>query len=366
MPRAGIVERAEHSGVDLNASTLEWGRREQAPASVRLTDRDLMLMALLHDVNFLSASQLLVLGWGESGAAVGLRRLKRLHDSGYLDRFRPVVWIGSAQWNYRLSSQGWRALRARESTRCTTTYTPTAITSPSYTEHDLQVASLILHIARRVTGARRGGLIDSLPFTWRGPRSGRIDMNDAARMNTSPAATLPRGTRLHPQGSRRGYLEPDATLIAQAGDARWAVLIEYDRTDRPHKQVDRLRRYDRWLLDGWREGEFVAHAVHPMALFVTARERPLRRLIETADRTFSAWYGHQHAGPRQGTFPARQRVVFTSRERILAGEWTMQRVPSLPPPLREDPGTCIPSSVVYDLPALFAAEAINRRPQRIR
>jgi hypothetical protein len=172
--------------------------------------------------------------------------------------------------------------------------------------------------------------------------------------------------RLHPQRSRKGHLEPDATLIAQAGDARWAVLIEYDRTDRPHKQVDRLRRYDRWLLDGWREGEFAAHAVHPMVLFVTTRERPLRRLIETADRTFSAWYGHQHAGPRQGTHPARRRVVFTSRERILAEEWTMVRVPRVPPALRTDPGNCVPISVVYDLPALFAAEATNGRPQRIR
>jgi hypothetical protein len=255
---------------------------------------------------------------------------------------------------------------ARGWTRCAATYTPTAITSIGYTEHDLQVASLILNIARRAAGARQGGLIDRLPFAWRGPRSGRIDMNDGARMNMSPAATLPRGTRLHPQASRRGYLEPDATLIAQAGDARWAVLIEYDRTDRAHKQVDRLRRYDRWLLDGWREGEFAAHAVHPVVLFVTARERPLRRLIETADRTFSAWYGHQHAGPRQGTHPARRRVMFTSRERILAGEWTMQRAPGLPAPLREDQGVWMPSSVVYDLPALFASETTNGRPQRTR
>jgi hypothetical protein len=319
-----------------------------------------MLMALLHDVNYLSASQLLVLGWGESGIAVGLRRLKRLHDSGYLDRFRPVTGIGSAQWNYRLSSRGWRALRAREWTRCAATYTPAAITSLSYTEHDLQVASLILHIARRAAGIRRGGLIDNFPFTWRGPRSGRIDMNNATEADKSPAATLPPGTRLHPQGSRRGYLEPDATLIAAADVERWAVLTEYDRTDRPHKQVDRLRRYDRWLLDGWREGEFAAHAVSPMVLFVTARERSLRTLIEMADRTFSAWYGHQHAGPRQGTHPARRSVVFTSRERILAGEWTMQRVPSVPPPLRENPGTCMPSSVVNDLPALFAA---SERPR---
>ena len=64
------------------------------------------------------------------------------------------------------------------------------------------------------------------------------------------------------------------------------MLIEYDRTDRPHKQVDRLRRYDRWMLDGWRHGRFASHAIAPSVMFVTSRERPLRRLIETADKTF--------------------------------------------------------------------------------
>ena len=39
------------------------------------------------------------------------------------------------------------------------------------------------------------------------------------------------------------------------------MLIEYDRTDRPHKQIDRLRRYDWWLLEGWRETHFATHSI---------------------------------------------------------------------------------------------------------
>ena len=53
-------------------------------------------MALVHDVNFLSASQLLMLGWGDSGERAGQKRLKRLHDGGYLDRFRPVSGSGAS------------------------------------------------------------------------------------------------------------------------------------------------------------------------------------------------------------------------------------------------------------------------------
>jgi hypothetical protein len=236
-------------------------------------------------------------------------------------------------------------------------YTPTAVTSISYTEHDLQLAALVLRLAQEAAGSSRGGgLLDRMPFTWAGPRSGRIDTDTTEEFECSPAAELPPGTRLHAEGSRRGYLEPDATLIGQTSDDTWAVLIEYDRTERPHKQIDRLRRYDRWMLDGWRQGHFATHSIAPSVVFLTARERPLRRLIETADRTFSAWYGRQDAGPRQGTHPARQRVVFTSRERVLAGDWTMQRTPSLPPALREDSSVCSPRSLLYDLPSPFRQE----------
>ena len=191
-------------------------------------------------------------------------------------------------------------------------------------------------------------------FEWQGPRNGRIEIDGDGEVERSPAAQLPPGTRLYPAGSRTGYLEPDATLIGEAGEDVFAVLIEYDRTERPHKQIDRRRRYDRWLLDGWRRGPFAAHALPPAVIFLTAREGPLSRLIELADETFSAWYGCEHAGPRESTHPARERVVFSSRERVLAGDWMVRRTPSLPPALREHPSVRRPRFIEYDLPSLLA------------
>ena len=102
-------------------------------------------------------------------------------------------------------------------------------------------------------------------------------------------------------------------------------------------QIDGLRRYDWWLLEGWRETHFATHSTPPTVIFLTSRERPLRRLVETADRVLSAWYGREDAGPRAGTHPARERILFTSRERIRASDWTMGQTPSLPPVLREEP-----------------------------
>jgi hypothetical protein len=89
---------------DVASRKIEDGRREDSAPALCLTDRDLRLMALLYDVNFLSTSQLVLLGWGERGERAGQARLKRLHDGGYVDRFRPVSERGSAEWNYRLSS----------------------------------------------------------------------------------------------------------------------------------------------------------------------------------------------------------------------------------------------------------------------
>jgi hypothetical protein len=361
----GNLRRAAAGGTDLSAGTLDWGRREGVGPPLHLTSRDLRLMALLYDVNFLSAGQLLLLGWGATQARAGQARLKRLHDGGYLDRFRPVKRVGSAEWNYRLSSQGWSVLRRHELVPDGRTYTPVAITSISYTEHDLQLAALVLQIAHAAAGAPAEGLIEQMPFTWQGPHSGRIESDHAQQFECSPAAELPPGTRLHPETSRRGYLEPDATLIGGSGEGRQAVLIEYDRTERPHKQTDRLRRYDRWLLDGWRRGRFAAHASAPVVVFVMAREQPLRRLVETADKAFSAWHGHQHAGPREGTHAARQQVLFTSQERVLAGDRTMYRAPSLPPELRDEPGVCFPRTLAFDLSSLFSgplAPPSARRP----
>jgi hypothetical protein len=337
------------AGDGLSAGTVQWGERQHPAPAVALTQRDLRLLALTFDVNFLSASQLLALGWGQSGERAGQRRLTRLHDAGYLDRFRPVCAVGSAEWNYRVTAAGWTALVQHGVIEPARRYTPSALTSISYTEHDLQLAALVLRIAHDVRPTERGPLADRMPFLWQGPNSARIDPDEL----TGPCSALPPAVKLHPESSRRGYLEPDATLTAQTEAGNWAVLVEYDRTERPHKQIDRFRRYDRWLLDGWTHGPFSSNVAPPSVLFLTARERPLRRLVETADQTFSAWYGREHAGPREGTHPARQRAVFTSRDRILNGDWTMMRTPSLPPEYRDEP-RCVARTVEYSLPSLFA------------
>ena len=93
-------------------------------------------------------------------------------------------------------------------------------------------------------------------------------------------------------------------------------------------------------------------------IFLTSRETPLTRLIETADKTFSAYHAPgEYTSAEEDTHPARERVLFASREQIFAGDWMMRRVPSLPAVLREEPGVCEPRLIKYELPSLFAAAA---------
>jgi len=349
-----ITQRALLAGEDLSAATIQWGRRPEPPPRLALTGRDLRLVALLYGANFLSMSHLTALGWGLSRERAAQMRLKRLHDSGYVDRFRPASAYGRAEWNYRLTSVGWSALRERELVPAEHRYTPVPLTSISYAEHDLQLASIVLQIARDAAVDREEALIGQMPFRWLGPRNGHIEIDGDGETERSPAAQLPPGTHLFPAGSRTGYLEPDATLIGGSGEDLFAVLIEYDRTERPHKQIDRLRRYDRWLLDGWRKGPFAPHTIAPAVIFLTVREAPLSRLIKTADETFSASYGGEHTDPHDDTYPARDRVLFASREHVLAGDWMMRRTPSLPAALREEPAVCEPRLIKYDLPSLLA------------
>jgi hypothetical protein len=384
--RRSLAERVLRSGQHLALLSVQFGARKGASPRMWLTERDLCLMALLYDVNYLMTSQLVILGWGESRVRAAQKRLKMLHDAAYIDRFRPVRRVGSAEWIYRLSRQGWKALVAEKMTSGRARFKQAAFTSIAYTEHDLELSSLIVHIAVQAGGSATDGLLNTMPFHWQGPHSGRNpwpgprrrrvdqerqdglewDPDDELderreKVTRSSTARLPADTRMYWRGSRSGYLEPDATLIAGSGDDRFAVLIEYDRTERPHKQIDRLRRYDWWLLEGWHDTHFAAHAMSPTVIFITSRERPLRRLVATADETFSAWYGDRYAGVRQGKHPAREHVLFTSRERIRAGDWSMKRTPGLPPGLREREEAFTPWSVLYDLPLLLSPSAYSMR-----
>jgi hypothetical protein len=66
------AERAARAGWGLSAASIHWGKRGATSKPVAVTERDRRLLELLHDVNYLSSSQLTLLGWsGDSSAPPG-------------------------------------------------------------------------------------------------------------------------------------------------------------------------------------------------------------------------------------------------------------------------------------------------------
>jgi len=286
---SSAAERAARAGWGLSAASIHWGRRGAASKPVAVTERDRRLLELLHDVNYLSSSQLALLGWsGDSSAA--RRRLRLLHDRGLIDKFRPAAPAGSFEWNYRLTVEGSHLLHEPGIRPEGKPYTPADIHSIAYVEHDLQVNALVLQIAHRArTG--EGPLLDAMPFQWHGPRSGEIDPREEQTPDGDSELRSRLLPRFFPAGSREGVLKPDATLILGGADPSYAVLVEFDRTARPHKQLDRLRRYDWFLTEGWMHGRFAHHPIAPAMVLVTLREGTLTTLIRAADETLTASRG---------------------------------------------------------------------------
>jgi hypothetical protein len=361
---SSAAERAARAGWGLSAASIHWGRRAAASKPVAVTERDRRLLALLHDVNYLSSSQMALLGWsGDSSAA--RRRLRLLHDHGLIDKFRPAAPAGSFEWNYRLTVGGSRLLQEFEIRPEGKPYAPAEIHSIAYVEHDLQVNALVLDIAHRArTGD--GALLDAMPFRWHGPRSGEIDPREEQRPE-GESELRSRLPHFFPAGSREGVLKPDATLVLGGADPSLAVLIEFDRTARPHKQLDRLRRYDWFLSEGWTHGRFAHHPIAPAVVLVTLREGTLTKLIQAADETLGASRGRPDADRYARAYCGRERVLFTTRERILCGDFRMLRVPMHPPELRDGDRRerVSPHEIEFDLAALAAEAAAGATPADI-
>jgi hypothetical protein len=314
------AERSAQAGWGLSAASIHWGKRGAAPKPVAVTERDRRLLALLHDVNYLSSSQLALLGWGEDSSCAR-RRLRLLHDRGLIDKFRPAAPAGSFEWNYRLTTEGWRLILEPDTGPEGRPYAPADIHSIAYVEHDLQVNALVLDIAHRAP-AGKGPLLDAMPFTWHGPRFGEIDPREERAPEGSSRLRVASDQRFFPADSRQGILKPDATMILGGTEPSQAVLLEFDRTARPHKQLQRLRRYDWFLTEGWMRGRYASHPTPPVMVFITLRENALAALIKAAHQALGAGRGGPDAGRRERHY--------CGRERFLSGDWRMLRVPALP------------------------------------
>lgn len=343
---------------DLSKHAIAWGQRPAQVPACQLTTRDIDLLALLHDVGTLPTSTINELFWGNTATACH-ERLKRLHDVGLLDRFRPTLprWAGRHEWIHRLSTAGWETLRRADRVADEEPYRPQELHSPAYAEHDLDVADLILSLARRYKPPEqtRQPLREIIPFEWHGPRRALHDPHAPLPPNDrAPEALLDPAT-VHEERSVNGRIRPDAALIGPGDNgAPTAILLEYDRTRRPSKQRDRLRRYDALLTYGWQQSHYARMSTEPAVLFICANEVQMSRFAATADTELTAWLGTPRSPGQDRDHPARDQIAFTSYQRMRTGDWRMLQVPHLPPSARQPrSGAAKPRTLIFDVPAAF-------------
>jgi hypothetical protein len=87
---------------------LRWGDRE-AKAACALQPHDLEILVVLARYRFLTTGQIAELWWKARGLRAVRRRMTRLFDAGFVERFRPQTLRGGYQWTLLLARDGVRA-----------------------------------------------------------------------------------------------------------------------------------------------------------------------------------------------------------------------------------------------------------------
>jgi hypothetical protein len=269
---------------------------------------------------FLTAPQLLELWWPDAGAAwPGQRRLRKLFDAGYLERFRPLARRGSYPWTYHLGHAGHQLLQRAGVVSRSQRYYARAIYDYGHVLHELQLNAWVLAF-RRAAGKAL--------LAWHG----ESDI-------TPPRDAGPAQLRLHGDWSaedvrqpRARPLRPDAVLEVVAKDTEdvCTVLVEYDRTQRVDKNYDKFRRYDAFMCWWWRYSPYGAQPSPPLALFVCQTPEQCRQFLAAADQELTGHQWHPSVDRQHYAYVGRQRLCFALEHDAHAGALEAWQLPGFP------------------------------------
>jgi hypothetical protein len=302
---------------------LRWGERE-AKAEVALQPRDLEILVALARYRFLTTGQIAELWWEGRGLRAVRRRMTRLFEAGFVERFRPQTLRGSYQWTYCLARDGFRAAEQTGELSPGLKFAPRrdAIFDSRYVIHDLRTNEWVLRY-RELLGER---LLD-----WAGPDESRYEppkkRRDEEHFSRS-AVILGHGwyeSGIDDEDFRP--VQPDALLDVATGDGDVRVFVEYDRTRRVDKNYDKFRRYETLLTVWWRATELGC----PFVVFVCQDAEHRRRFIYAADYELTACLSAGTGPDREQRHTARDRTLFVLEGDIRSGNPEAMLLPALPP-----------------------------------
>lgn len=338
-PRRGLVDSYEavHQGDALLLL------RDRDPPPPELAQdlapqpRDLEILRALWRYRFLLTSQIAREWWPGKSLYAAQRRLLRMTAAGWVERFRPRLSKGKHEWVYQLARQGfelckvyWHASGPFISSEAK--WRPRHVSDYRVVQHDLQLNAWAIAYRRLAAcvadwlGPEESRL--EVPTRYEDRRFRPLELREA--QGRVPGNALIDGLRLE----RFRPVMPDATLRLWFEDPErdYELLVELDRTRRPVKNLDKLRRYDAllagwwWLAERYRDAEEA-----PAVVFVCTDEQQALSLMAAADREVTGAHLRPGDPPERWYFPLRERMLFVAERDVHDGDGRAWRLPTRPP-----------------------------------
>ncbi len=344
---------AELVAVD-EATRVTWPRKTERRA-VMPDATDLELLAWLAELRFALATQIhRRFGAGKSYSTTQ-RRLKKLSQAGWVQRFQFFRETGaSSALTYLVTDEGIATVRdaigphgpyldPRRQWSAPSTDDP----AMRRARHDLHVNAWGLAFAahlgeavRRIRGPRNSYVA---PPTRSSAGERRAIGPDELRL---PGGRTPHGFLRTDRARRRteveefAAIEPDLTIELRLRGAERIVVIdlfvELDRTFKPAKNIDKFERYDH-MISGWSalKDRYTKHCTAPpLVVFVCRDQANAKEFCRAADPVVTA--GHAYGGEyaSEWSYPGRERMCFVSERDVHEGRMAGYALPVLPPDVR--------------------------------
>lgn len=343
------------------AHSVRWAKRVASPRALAPDPLDLQMLALIASLRHVLSSQAHRRFNPGRAITTTQRRLKRLSDAGWVERFQfhrrdgggvPMCYVITAAGLELL--RGSDPLAARPETRAAAPDALAARTRVAderrlrQARHDVHVAGwalALVQVCAQVEAAMRGPDEAILSPPLRSTPAGRVALAPAdlrlpgGRVPHDFLRTDGAGGRL--EADRFETVRPDVIVeLTGAGGAQPMpavdVIVELDDRLPVGRAVAKLERYDHFLA-GWsthtrRYGS--RQEALPLVAFVCRDRARARACAMAADSALRACRAYAGEYPFDWDYPGRERTLFVSERDVHEGLLRAYGVPRLPPSVR--------------------------------
>lgn len=284
--------------------------------------RDLEIIRALWRYRFLLTSQIAREWWLGKSLWAAQKRLLRMTAAGWVQRFRPRLSKGKHEWVYELARKGFelgRNYRGPDGFYIPkeAKWRPRHVSDYRLVQHDLQVNAWVM--------AYRA-LVGEEIADWLGPEQGRIDVptryeDRRFKPLTEEHAQREMPERIYFRDLRRetfAPVVPDATLRIELEEEerRFELLVELDRTARPTKNTDKLRRYDALITAWWRGADRYRGAKEPPTVVFVCRDRDQAVALMRVAHLEVTGQLSRWSGKERRWSPGREHMLFVAEREI--------------------------------------------------